>query len=57
MKKIIFIAIFMVSWVSTAQINLRGVVKDSIGNPLEMANVTLQRSRTPPWPDTAAFYH
>ena len=29
----------MVSWVSTAQINLRGVVKDSIGNPLEMANV------------------
>ena len=39
MKKIIFIAIFMVSWVSTAQINLRGVVKDSIGNPLEMANV------------------
>lgn len=39
MKKIIFIAIFMVSWVSTSQINLRGVVKDSIGNPLEMANV------------------
>tara|TARA_B100000787_G_scaffold170228_1_gene164994 strand:+ start:2316 stop:5087 length:2772 start_codon:yes stop_codon:yes gene_type:complete len=39
MKKIILIAIFMVSWVSTAQINLRGVVKDSIGNPLEMANV------------------
>ena len=39
MKKIIFIAIFMVSWVSTAKINLRGVVKDSIGNPLEMANV------------------
>jgi hypothetical protein len=29
----------MVSWVSAAQINLRGVVKDSIGNPLEMANV------------------
>jgi len=39
MKKIIFIAIFMVSWVSTAQINFRGVVKDSLGNPLEMANV------------------
>ena len=39
MKKSILIAIFMVSWVSTAQINLRGVVKDSIGNPLEMANV------------------
>lgn len=29
----------MVSWVSTAQINYKGVVKDSIGNPLEMANV------------------
>ena len=29
----------MVSWVSAAQINLRGVVKDSIGSPLEMANV------------------
>ncbi|ARV07445.1 TonB-dependent receptor [Polaribacter sp. SA4-10] len=39
MKKIILISIFMVSWVSTAQINLIGVVKDSIGNPLEMANV------------------
>jgi len=39
MKKIILIAFLMVSWVSNAQINLRGVVKDSIGNPLEMANV------------------
>lgn len=29
----------MVSWVSTAQINLTGIVKDSIGAPLEMANV------------------
>jgi hypothetical protein len=29
----------MVSWVSTAQIQLQGVVKDSIGAPLEMANV------------------
>jgi len=29
----------MVSWVSTAQINFTGVVKDSIGEPLEMANV------------------
>ena len=26
-------------WISTAQIELKGVVKDSIGNPLEMANV------------------
>ena len=39
MKKIVLIAIFMVSWVSTAQISLKGVVKDSIGQPLEMANV------------------
>ena len=39
MKKILLITIFMVSWVSTAQINFTGVVKDSIGEPLEMANV------------------
>tara|TARA_R110001606_G_scaffold54363_4_gene133537 strand:+ start:55302 stop:58088 length:2787 start_codon:yes stop_codon:yes gene_type:complete len=39
MKKIIFIAILMVTWVSGAQIKLSGVVKDSIGEPLEMANV------------------
>lgn len=39
MKKILLIAIFMVSWVTTAQINLTGIVKDSIGAPLEMANV------------------
>jgi hypothetical protein len=29
----------MVTWATTAQIQLTGVVKDSIGNPLEMANV------------------
>ena len=39
MKKILFIAIFMVTGISFAQIQLTGVVKDSIGNPLEMANV------------------
>ena len=39
MKNILLIIIFMVSWVSTAQIQLQGVVKDSIGAPLEMANV------------------
>lgn len=39
MKKILLITIFMVSWVSTAQISFTGVVKDSIGEPLEMANV------------------
>ncbi len=31
--------ICMTTWISNAQITLKGVVKDSIGNPLEMANV------------------
>ena len=39
MKKILAIAIFMVSWAFTAQITYTGVVRDSIGEPLEMANV------------------
>ena len=39
MKKILLITILLVSWVSTAQIKYTGVVKDSIGEPLEMANV------------------
>lgn len=39
MKKIIFIAILMVASITSAQIEIKGVVKDSIGNPLEMANV------------------
>ncbi|MFY0630434.1 MAG: carboxypeptidase regulatory-like domain-containing protein [Flavobacteriaceae bacterium] len=39
MKKILLIAILMVSGVTSAQIKLTGVVKDSIGDPLEMANV------------------
>tara|TARA_R110001632_G_scaffold114733_4_gene226164 strand:+ start:27735 stop:30533 length:2799 start_codon:yes stop_codon:yes gene_type:complete len=38
MKKLVIIAILMVSGISTAQIKLTGVVKDSIG-VLEMANV------------------
>ncbi len=38
MKKILLIAIFIATWISNAQITLKGVVKDSIGNPLEMAN-------------------
>ena len=38
MKKILFVALFLATWVTNAQITLRGVVKDSIGNPLEMAN-------------------
>lgn len=39
MKKIILVAIIMMAWASNAQITLKGVVKDSIGQPLEMANV------------------
>tara|TARA_R110002126_G_scaffold77796_3_gene193977 strand:- start:44412 stop:47153 length:2742 start_codon:yes stop_codon:yes gene_type:complete len=39
MKKILLITILLVSWVATAQIKYTGVVKDSIGEPLEMANV------------------
>ena len=39
MKKILLITMVLVSWVSTAQIKYTGVVKDSIGQPLEMANV------------------
>ncbi|UAM98400.1 carboxypeptidase-like regulatory domain-containing protein [Polaribacter litorisediminis] len=39
MKKILLIAIFMVTFITSAQIKLSGIVKDSIGAPLEMANV------------------
>ncbi|MDN3620753.1 outer membrane beta-barrel protein [Polaribacter undariae] len=39
MKKIIFLAIFMVTIFTNAQVKLTGIVKDSIGEPLEMANV------------------
>jgi hypothetical protein len=39
MKKILVIAILMVTSITFAQVKLTGVVKDSIGVPLEMANV------------------
>ena len=39
MKKLLLITIFMVSYATSAQIKYSGVVKDSIGEPLEMANV------------------
>ncbi|WP_343328862.1 carboxypeptidase-like regulatory domain-containing protein [Polaribacter staleyi] len=39
MKKIVLLAIFMVTLCVNAQVKLTGVVKDSIGEPLEMANV------------------
>lgn len=38
-KTLLFVAIFMVTFISRAQITLSGVVKDSIGDPLEMANI------------------
>ena len=38
MKKALFVVIFLATWITNAQITLRGVVKDSIGTPLEMAN-------------------
>ncbi|MEO9571228.1 MAG: TonB-dependent receptor [Polaribacter sp.] len=39
MKKILLLTIFMVTIISNAQVKLTGVVKDSIGDVLEMANV------------------
>ncbi|MFT5256955.1 MAG: hypothetical protein ACI9KF_000578, partial [Arenicella sp.] len=39
MKKILLIAIFMISTGVFAQIEYSGIVKDSLGTPLEMANV------------------
>ena len=39
MKKITFITMLLLSCVSFSQVQLTGIVKDSIGNPLEMANV------------------
>ena len=39
MKKLLLLAIFMVTFITSAQLKLSGVVKDSIGEPLEMANI------------------
>lgn len=39
MKKLLILTILMVTMVTSAQLKLSGVVKDSIGAPLEMANV------------------
>lgn len=39
MKKIILIAIILATYASSAQIKFSGIVKDSLGNTLEMANV------------------
>jgi len=39
MKKIVCIALLLVASISYAQIKLEGVVRDSLNNPLELANV------------------
>ena len=39
MKKLLLVAILLVTGMSNAQIKFSGVIKDSIGTPLEMANV------------------
>ena len=46
MKKLLLLVIFMTTWMSNAQITLKGVVKDSIGSPLEMANVIAINKQT-----------
>lgn len=39
MKKLLFASLFLLAGTLMAQVQLTGVVKDSIGNPLELANV------------------
>ncbi|CAM1340209.1 carboxypeptidase regulatory-like domain-containing protein [Tenacibaculum amylolyticum] len=46
MKKIILIAILLIACHTSAQIKLTGVVKDSIGNTLEMANIIAINKQT-----------
>ena len=46
MKKLIFVALLCVANISFAQIKLQGIVKDSIGNPLELANVIAINQKT-----------
>ena len=46
MKKYLFAIILLISGVSFAQVKVTGVVKDSIGNPLEMANIIALNTKT-----------
>ena len=46
MKTHILVAMLLVAGMTNAQIKLTGVVKDSIGNPLEMANVIALNTQT-----------
>lgn len=45
-KNILVLVILLASYISTAQISLTGIVKDSIGEPLEMANVIALNNTT-----------
>lgn len=46
MKKIIILLLFIATSSTFAQVRLEGVVKDSIGNPLELANVVAINQET-----------
>ncbi|OSY86881.1 TonB-dependent receptor [Tenacibaculum holothuriorum] len=46
MKTKLFIVMFMAVWGINAQISVTGIVKDSIGSPLEMANVIAINTQT-----------
>lgn len=46
MKKLLLLAIILIANNAIAQIKLSGVVKDSIGNPLEMANIIAINKQT-----------
>lgn len=46
MKKLLLVIIFMIASHTYAQISATGIVKDSVGNPLEMANMLAINSQT-----------
>ncbi|SED13324.1 CarboxypepD_reg-like domain-containing protein [Tenacibaculum sp. MAR_2009_124] len=46
MKKLLILVIIMTTWISMAQVTMKGIVKDSIGTPLEMANVIAINKQT-----------
>jgi hypothetical protein len=46
MKKIIFLSFFVLANISFGQVNLEGIIRDSIGNPLELANVVAINQET-----------
>ena len=46
MKKYFFAIIVLIAGITSAQVKVTGVVKDSIGNPLEMANVIALNKQT-----------